>query len=402
MRRQFVIGCLCLFCLAWGAAMAFAAGAEVALFREALAPYGEWLQHPRHGLVWRPTPVDRSWRPYTNGRWVLTQDGYVFETDEPWGWATYHYGNWQNSSEYGWVWVPGTTWYPHTVTWRSSDEYVGWAPVPPPDITDNDLTWQYGYRSGGSYIAKTDYASSLPSSYWNFTRAMDFLLGWGEPYAPSYSYARSGLLVVPYMVPVVYERTIYIYNYVTPAYAPRACFNWGPPVTYITKVKHLPPHVVQRFCQRHRLEHLHHVLPPRQVLDRHPAWRQLVPVAQRDQAQPPRWWKPAPARGVALNHPQALEQLPGPNQPRQQVRSSETAQTPLHPFGQPVPHRPGQAKDQALPGPRPGRADELRRQADRVPVAGQPLPSALTPTASPAGSPPGSRPPRRWPETPPP
>ena len=93
-----------------------------------------------YGPVWRPNNVEEDWRPYTDGRWVPTDDGYVFESQEPWGWATYHYGNWMPTENYGWVWVPGRTWYPSTVEWRTSPEskpvdasYVGWAPTPPPN-----------------------------------------------------------------------------------------------------------------------------------------------------------------------------------------------------------------------------------------------------------------------------
>jgi hypothetical protein len=32
---------------------------------------------------------------------------------------------------YGWVWVPGTEWAPAWVAWRYTDDYVGWAPLPP-------------------------------------------------------------------------------------------------------------------------------------------------------------------------------------------------------------------------------------------------------------------------------
>ena len=29
--------------------------------------------------------MNEDWRPYTDGRWVPTNDGYVFESQEPWG-----------------------------------------------------------------------------------------------------------------------------------------------------------------------------------------------------------------------------------------------------------------------------------------------------------------------------
>jgi hypothetical protein len=34
----------------------------------------------------------------------------------------------------GWIWVPGDEWGPAWVDWRSGDDYVGWAPLPPDDL----------------------------------------------------------------------------------------------------------------------------------------------------------------------------------------------------------------------------------------------------------------------------
>jgi len=48
-----------------------------------------------------------------------------------WGWASFHYGRWGWERDLGWFWVPGTVWGPCWVTWRSSDIYMGWAPLPP-------------------------------------------------------------------------------------------------------------------------------------------------------------------------------------------------------------------------------------------------------------------------------
>ena len=117
-----------------------AASEDVAMFYDDLSQLGQWVEYENYGPVWRPTGVPEDWRPYTNGRWVPTNDGNVFESEEPWGWATYHYGNWMPTEASGWVWVPGRTWYPSTVEWRTSPEsepvdtsYVGWAPTPPPN-----------------------------------------------------------------------------------------------------------------------------------------------------------------------------------------------------------------------------------------------------------------------------
>jgi len=46
-------------------------------FQSALEPYGEWLRHPRWGMVWVPADRPPGWRPYTEGHWVYTDE---------WGW----------------------------------------------------------------------------------------------------------------------------------------------------------------------------------------------------------------------------------------------------------------------------------------------------------------------------
>jgi hypothetical protein len=82
--------------------------------------------------VWQPREAQsRNWRPYTNGHWVYTDAGWTWMSDEPFGWATYHYGRWTRLRNVGWVWVPGDEWAPAWVSWRKSNDYVGWAPLPP-------------------------------------------------------------------------------------------------------------------------------------------------------------------------------------------------------------------------------------------------------------------------------
>ena len=100
-------------------------------FVQPLSPYGDWVVVGSYGRCWRPARVETDWRPYANGHWELTADGWYWVSDEPWAWATYHYGRWQLASGYGWVWVPQTVWGPAWVSWRSGGGYVGWAPMPP-------------------------------------------------------------------------------------------------------------------------------------------------------------------------------------------------------------------------------------------------------------------------------
>jgi hypothetical protein len=102
-------------------------------FYDELDPHGDWIETPDYGYVFRPGIVARdvSWRPYEDGRWGYTEDGWTWVSNEPFGWATYHYGRWTRLNRFGWVWVPGTEWAPAWVSWRYGDDYCGWAPLPP-------------------------------------------------------------------------------------------------------------------------------------------------------------------------------------------------------------------------------------------------------------------------------
>src|SRR5215831_10233959 len=100
-------------------------------FYEPLTPYGRWEVVGAYGRCWVPARVDPEWRPYCNGHWERTEDGWYWASDEPWGWATYHYGRWDFISRIGWYWVPETQWAPAWVSWRRGGGYVGWAPLHP-------------------------------------------------------------------------------------------------------------------------------------------------------------------------------------------------------------------------------------------------------------------------------
>jgi len=100
-------------------------------FEAPLSPHGTWVEVGSYGRCWRPVGVAVEWRPYCYGEWVWTDCGWYWESDEPWGWACYHYGCWVYDSAYGWVWVPGVEWAPAWVSWRVGGGFVGWAPLPP-------------------------------------------------------------------------------------------------------------------------------------------------------------------------------------------------------------------------------------------------------------------------------
>jgi uncharacterized protein DUF6600 len=74
---------------------------------------------------------------------MYTEEGWYFESDWEWGWAPFHYGRWYYDDAYGWLWVPGEEWGPAWVDWRESDEYIGWAPLPPPGIVVGVPRWTF-------------------------------------------------------------------------------------------------------------------------------------------------------------------------------------------------------------------------------------------------------------------
>jgi hypothetical protein len=96
---------------------------------------GNWIEVEGYGYGWQPHLAvnDQNWRPYADGYWAYTDDGWTWVSYEDFGWATYHYGRWANLTDYGWVWFPGSDldWGPAWVSWRTGGDYVGWAPLPP-------------------------------------------------------------------------------------------------------------------------------------------------------------------------------------------------------------------------------------------------------------------------------
>lgn len=116
------------------------------IFYDDLSPYGTWVDDSQYGYVWIPD-VAPGFSPYaTNGHWVFTNEGWTWVSDYPWGWAPFHYGRWYNDGIYGPTWVPDYEWGPGWVTWRSSDNYFGWAPLRPGISIDI----AYGRRYRGS------------------------------------------------------------------------------------------------------------------------------------------------------------------------------------------------------------------------------------------------------------
>lgn len=255
-----------------------AATEDVAMFYDALSSYGNWVDYGNYGPVWYPTQgVTPNWRPYVDGRWVPTSDGWVFETSEPWGWATYHWGNWMPTSEYGWVWSPGSTWYPSTAAWRTSDEYVGWAPIPPPDYVPEPA-----YYPTGGYYPGEPVLDLLSAPFWIFAQAANFLLGFGQPYLPAYSYYNTGFLAPYDYVPFLFASSLLLSDFYYPYYAPLGFYCYGPSFPFVSRVTNINITNINNFARNANFNHIRNGVPSSAVLNRHPFLRDAIPASVRE------------------------------------------------------------------------------------------------------------------------
>ncbi len=204
-------------------------------FYNNLKDQGDWLQTPEYGYVFNPR-VQRDktdWRPYSDGYWAHTDEGWLWNSYEDFGWATYHYGRWTRLKDYGWVWVPGYEWAPAWVAWRGTKEdgpqggrpaasnrsnnaiqvgYVGWAPLPPEarfdsavgfnstvdyryDIAPDDYAFVETRYFGAPYLAAAIIAPLAAYAFWSstygYTNTAYCNYGWGRGVyvgGPQYGY----------------------------------------------------------------------------------------------------------------------------------------------------------------------------------------------------------------------
>jgi hypothetical protein len=169
-------------------------------FYQSLAPYGSWIDVPAYGWCWQPTVAvaDGSWRPYCHrGRWLWSDCGWYWQSDYAWGWAPFHYGRWHCSPAYGWVWYPDTVWAPAWVTWRYSNSYCGWAPLPPGSHFDVGI----GFRFNGGHVG-VGFGFGLASDCYTFVPTARFC-----DRTPWYH------RLPPNQVVSIYNRTTTINNY---------------------------------------------------------------------------------------------------------------------------------------------------------------------------------------------
>ncbi len=140
---------------------------DYTMFYEGLSPHGRWIDIDDYGHSWQPRVAsNRGWRPYLDGSWSWTEYGWAWDSNEPFGWATYHYGRWVNLNRVGWVWIPDSEWAPAWVSWRQTNDHVGWAPLPP----NRDRGHDRGRDNSRDHYYGADRNSDLqynlgPSSY---------------------------------------------------------------------------------------------------------------------------------------------------------------------------------------------------------------------------------------------
>jgi hypothetical protein len=177
-------------------------------FYTQLSPYGTWIEVDYGVVVWRPTIIRVNWLPYQMGRWVWTYDGWYWDSYEPFGFITYHYGRWYYDDYYGWLWYPDYEWAPAWVEWRYDNNYIGWAPLHPYAVFSVSV---------GIYFTNTYYT---PYTYWNFVNYNYFC----DPYVYNY-------YVEPGYKYRIYDGTKYRNNY---SYYNGRVQNRGVDVKYVS------------------------------------------------------------------------------------------------------------------------------------------------------------------------
>jgi hypothetical protein len=318
------------------------ASVDLGFFYDDLAPYGNWIERPSYGWVWTPRAVASSWRPYQNGHWVYSDEGWVWVTDEPYGWATYHYGRWYDDPELGWSWVPGDTWGPSWVSFQGGDDYVGWAPLPP------GVDVSVGFSGGG-------YAYGIAPAAYLFVPERDFL----APRLGGYYVGRD-------RIGQFWGRTR---NYTSYRYQGGRWFNQGVPVDRFQRFGRVPRYqvadVAANFRQRGgriegnrlamfrpQIQRTGRIAPPNQ----RPAARRAVVTAAQFRAAH------ADRVAAARQETRAFAQAPGRNQQRlaqQQQRQQQVAVQRQARTAQVERQRVAQSQQQA-------RVNQARRNNDHV------------------------------------
>ncbi|MBI3543805.1 MAG: hypothetical protein HY075_11080 [Deltaproteobacteria bacterium] len=143
-------------------------------YNKGLAGHGRWVYIDGE-RVFVPYNYVSDWQPYQNGHWYWTSYGWTWQSYDPWGWVTDHYGYWRHHHTYGWTWqaLPENRWQPAVVSWFHTEQGVGWSPywsayergyVKGRAAGYDDGYWEgyraglnNGYRWGGTYVYSSNF-----------------------------------------------------------------------------------------------------------------------------------------------------------------------------------------------------------------------------------------------------
>jgi len=180
---------------------------------------GSWVEVGNYGYCWQPDVAvsDASWRPYADGYWAYTDEGWTWVSYEDFGWATYHYGRWVRLADYGWVWRPGYEWGPAWVSWRFGGGYAGWAPLPP----ETEVVYESRPLTG-----QLDVEFDIGPGYYNFVDVRYI----GEPVL------RSRIVDVSQNVTYV-NQTVNVTNI---TYKNKTVYNYGPDLNTVNQYSSRP------------------------------------------------------------------------------------------------------------------------------------------------------------------
>lgn len=180
---------------------------------------GSWVEVGNYGYCWQPDIAvnDPSWRPYADGYWAYTDEGWTWVSYEDFGWATYHYGRWVRLADYGWVWRPGYEWGPAWVSWRFGGGYAGWAPLPP----ETEVVYESRPLTG-----HLDIEFDIGPGYYNFVDVRYI----GEPVL------RSRIVDVNQNVTYI-NQTVNVTNI---TYKNKTVYNYGPDLTVVNQYSSRP------------------------------------------------------------------------------------------------------------------------------------------------------------------
>jgi hypothetical protein len=180
---------------------------------------GSWVEVGNYGYCWQPDIAvsDSSWRPYADGYWAYTDEGWTWVSYEDFGWATYHYGRWVRLADYGWVWRPGYEWGPAWVSWRFGGGYAGWAPLPP----ETEMVYESRPLTG-----HLDVEFDIGPGYYNFVDVRYI----GEPVL------RSRIVDVNQNVTYI-NQTVNVTNI---TYKNKTVYNYGPDLNVVNQYSSRP------------------------------------------------------------------------------------------------------------------------------------------------------------------